>query len=82
VAHAARIDEELSRLGVTAPQRHHGVGTATWAVLEAAAARGRDIRIGLEDTLVREDGSPAADNSELVGEAVRLCEPPTGAARI
>ena len=45
---------------------------ATWAVLERAVAAGRDIRVGLEDTLVLADGSPARDNAHLVAAAVSL----------
>jgi uncharacterized protein (DUF849 family) len=51
---------------------HHGYNIATWAVLEAAVKRGRDLRVGLEDTLVLPDGRPAAHNGELVAAAVRL----------
>jgi uncharacterized protein (DUF849 family) len=69
VAAAAEIDELLVRGGVTAPQLHHGAGADAWAVLDAAVARGRDVRIGLEDTVALPDGSPARDNAELVAEA-------------
>jgi len=41
-----------------------------WTVLDAALARGRDIRIGLEDTLVLSDGSRARGNADLVAEAL------------
>jgi uncharacterized protein (DUF849 family) len=71
VAAAAEIDEVLTGAGLTAPQLHHGAGPSTWPVLDAAIARGRDIRIGLEDTVSMPDGSPAADNAELVAEAAR-----------
>jgi uncharacterized protein (DUF849 family) len=40
-------------------------------VLDAALARGRDVRIGLEDTTLMPDGSVARDNAELVVEAAR-----------
>jgi uncharacterized protein (DUF849 family) len=40
-------------------------------VLDAAVARGRDVRIGLEDTTAMPDGSTARDNAELVAEAAR-----------
>ena len=70
-AHAAAVDDELRRLAIRALRLHHGVGLATWAVLEAAVAAGRDVRIGLEDTLVLADGTPARDNAELVEEARR-----------
>ena len=66
VAHCARIEDALERLGIDAPRLHHGDDLATWAVIDAALARGRDVRIGLEDTLVMADGSPAQSNAALV----------------
>ena len=72
VARAAAIDRALDRAGVDAPRLHHGAGRATWAVLRRAVAAGHDVRIGLEDTLVHEDGAPAAGNAELVAAAVAL----------
>jgi uncharacterized protein (DUF849 family) len=60
------IDDALDRLGVDAPRLHHAEGVATFAVIEAALARGRDVRIGLEDTLVMADGSVAESNAALV----------------
>jgi uncharacterized protein (DUF849 family) len=75
VAAAAEIDELLVRGGVTAPQLHHGAGADAWAVLDAALARGRDVRIGLEDTTLMPDGSRARDNAELVAEAARRLRP-------
>lgn len=71
VAAAAEIDELLVSGGATAPQLHHGAGAGAWPVLDAALARGRDVRIGLEDTTLMPDGSPARDNEELVAEAAR-----------
>ena len=50
----------------------HGEGPATWAILREAVARGLDTRIGLEDTLVLPDGSPAPDNATMVAAAVAL----------
>ncbi len=72
VAAAAAIEGELERLAIDVPQLHHGVGRPTWAVIEAAITRGRDIRVGLEDTLVLADGQPAHDNAELVASAAAL----------
>jgi uncharacterized protein (DUF849 family) len=66
---ARAIDAALDRLGVTAPRLHHGEEEATWPVLEQAVALGRDTRVGLEDTLLLPDGSPAAGNAELVALA-------------
>ena len=71
VAAAAEIDELLVRGGLSAPQLHHGAGTDAWEVLDAALARDRDVRIGLEDTTLMPDGSTARDNAELVAEAAR-----------
>ncbi|HLJ61514.1 MAG TPA: 3-keto-5-aminohexanoate cleavage protein [bacterium] len=72
VADAAAIDAVLDTAGITLPRVHHGEGAATWAVLDAALDRGRDIRIGLEDTLWLADGRPARDNAELVAAAVQM----------
>jgi uncharacterized protein (DUF849 family) len=71
VAAAAEIDELLVEGGLSAPQLHHGAGADAWAVLDAALARERDVRIGLEDTTLMPDGSTARDNAELVAEAAR-----------
>ena len=63
------------RGGLEAPQLHHGAGHDAWTVLDAALARGRDVRIGLEDTTLMPDGSPARDNEQLVAEAARRLSP-------
>ncbi len=69
---AAGIDRALDEGKLTAPRLHHGKGVATWSVLEGALARGRDIRVGLEDTLVHADGRRAEGNAELVRAAARM----------
>jgi uncharacterized protein (DUF849 family) len=43
--------------------------TAPWPVFAEAVRRGLAGRIGLEDTLVLPDGSPAAGNADLVRAA-------------
>jgi uncharacterized protein (DUF849 family) len=70
VAMARDVDAALDRVFVRAPRLHHGVGPATWAVLDAAAPIGREIRIGLEDVLTLPDGRRAPDNAALVVETV------------
>jgi uncharacterized protein (DUF849 family) len=70
VAMARDIDAALDRVFVRAPRLHHGVGMATWAVLDAAVPIGREIRIGLEDVLTLPDGRRAPDNAALVVETV------------
>lgn len=72
VARAAAIDDVLDRAAVTAPRLHHGLEAATWSVLERAVAAGRDIRVGLEDTLVLPGGQVAQDNAALVSAALGL----------
>lgn len=72
VATAAEASAELTRLGIRAPQVHHGYGLATWDVLRAAVAMGAGIRVGLEDTTVLPDGSVAAGNGDLVAAAAVL----------
>jgi uncharacterized protein (DUF849 family) len=70
VATARDIDAALDRVFVRAPRLHHGVGAATWAVLDAAVPIGREIRIGLEDVVTLPDGRRAPDNAALVVETV------------
>jgi uncharacterized protein (DUF849 family) len=72
IALAADIDAALDAAAIPTPRLHHGVGPATWAVMEAAVAKGRDIRVGLEDVQALPDGRPAPDNAALVTEAALL----------
>ena len=68
----AEIDATLDEAGVETPRLLHGTGPTVWDLIAEAARRGYDARIGLEDTLVREDGTQAAGNAALVVEARRL----------
>jgi uncharacterized protein (DUF849 family) len=72
VTSAAAAAAELARMGISARQVRHGYDRPTWDVLRAAIADGQDIRIGLEDTIVLPDGSPASGNADLVAAAARL----------
>jgi uncharacterized protein (DUF849 family) len=72
VAGAADIEAALDRHRFTAPRLHHGDRGATWPVLRAALRLGRDIRVGLEDTVVLEDGRLASGNRELVQAAAQM----------
>jgi uncharacterized protein (DUF849 family) len=72
VALAASIDAALDEAGIQAPRLHHGYGLPTWSVIDAALALGRDVRIGLEDTTVMRDGSPAPDNAAMVAEVAAI----------
>ena len=72
VSTAAAIDAALDTQGIDLPRVHHGLGPATWAVIRAALDRGRDVRIGLEDTFTLPDGRAARDNADLVAAAHAL----------
>lgn len=74
VAHAAAMEHVLAQAGVGLEQVHHGDGVATWDVMRRALARGHGTRAGLEDTTVLPDGTPAADNAELVRTAAAMLE--------
>ena len=72
VSLANQMDEVLRRARIEPPILHHGYGQTTWKVLENALVLGRDIRVGLEDTLYLADGRLARGNAQLVEAAVRM----------
>jgi len=72
VASAAAIGRVLEGSGIHLPIVQHGFGPSAWPVLTDAVARHYDLRIGLEDTLVTPDGSPAKNNAALVAAAVAV----------
>lgn len=57
------------RFGKTGRVLLHGEEAATWPALRLAVELRVHTRIGLEDTLVLPDGSPAVDNAALVRAA-------------
>ncbi|GAB3739966.1 3-keto-5-aminohexanoate cleavage protein [Nocardiopsis nanhaiensis] len=69
---ADAINTLLDRAKVGLPRMLHGADATAWPMLEAALAAGRDIRIGLEDTMRLPDGTEAHDNAALVAHAVSL----------
>jgi uncharacterized protein (DUF849 family) len=72
LATVASVDAVLDEAGIRLPRVYHGHDRSAWPVIEAMVARGRDVRVGLEDVLTLPDGRPARDNAELVAAAVRL----------
>jgi uncharacterized protein (DUF849 family) len=50
----------------------HGEGTSAWPVFGMAVREGLQARMGLEDSLVLPDGSPARSNADLVTAARAL----------
>jgi hypothetical protein len=71
LAVVAKIEEMLRGAGIALPIILHGVGRTAWELIDVAARRGYDTRIGLEDALTLPDGSAAKGNEELVAEAVK-----------
>ena len=78
VATAGAIDGGLERERIVLPQLHHGVDFTTWAVLDAAVRRDREIRIGFEDTYGLPDARRAGSNAELVAAAAERYLRPSG----
>src|SRR5271168_2650551 len=67
----AKIEEMLRSAGIALPIILHGVGSTAWELIDVAAQRGYDTRIGLEDVLTLPDGSQAKGNGALVVEAAK-----------
>ena len=63
------LQMEEALIGVAPPRLLHGLGHCAWHLVEMAAKRGYDTRIGFEDTLRLPDGTLAASNAELVRAA-------------
>jgi uncharacterized protein (DUF849 family) len=70
LANVGRIEQRLAGVAVYVPRLLHGYERTVWAMLDEAAGRGYDLRIGLEDTLEGPDGGRAEGNEELVRIAV------------
>jgi uncharacterized protein (DUF849 family) len=66
------VDAVLDEAGAGLQRVYHGRDATAWPVLEAMLARGRDVRVGLEDVLTLADGRPARDNAELVAAALAM----------
>ncbi|MEV7401986.1 3-keto-5-aminohexanoate cleavage protein [Streptomyces sp. NPDC091267] len=65
----------LDELGTaTPPILLHGEDAAAWPILQLAASRSLDTRIGLEDVLHLPDGTPAPSNAALVRAAREIIQ--------
>lgn len=69
MAVVSRTEAVLDAAAVMTPRLLHGVNRTAWPLLEAAAARGYDTRIGFEDVLTLPGGNPAEGNGELIKAA-------------
>jgi uncharacterized protein (DUF849 family) len=72
LASASAMVAVLHRGGLRGPFLVHGEDASTWPVLRWAAERRHALRIGLEDTTLLPDGTPAPDNATLVREAAAI----------
>jgi uncharacterized protein (DUF849 family) len=62
----------------TSPILLHGEGAAAWPIVQLAAARRLDTRIGLEDVLRLPDTTPADSNADLVHAARKIIRQANG----
>lgn len=67
----AEIEAILDRTGVKARRVLHGLNDTAWDLIDEAAARGYDTRVGFEDILTLPGGKTASGNGALVSEALR-----------
>ncbi|MBT0768034.1 3-keto-5-aminohexanoate cleavage protein [Kineosporia sp. J2-2] len=66
VAMARSIAAQVRAAGVTAPILYHGYEVTAWPLVRAAFEDGCETRVGYEDMLLLEDGTPAPDNAAMV----------------
>ncbi len=67
---ARRLLAALAEVPHGRPVLLHGADGGAWPVLHLAGELGLDARIGIEDTLLMPDGTPADGNAALVRAAV------------
>ena len=66
-----QIEAILDAAGVKLPRVLHGLNQTAWNLIDQAAARGYDTRVGFEDILTLPDGTSASGNGALVAETLR-----------
>ena len=65
------IEAVLAAGRVLPPMLLHGLNATAWELIDEAARRGYDTRVGFEDVLTLPNADKAASNAALVEEAVR-----------
>jgi len=71
-----QIEGMLDAAGIDLPRVLHGLNETAWNLIDEAAARGYDTRVGFEDILSLPDGTQARGNGALVAEAHRRMNRP------
>lgn len=66
-----QIETMLDAAGVKLPRVLHGLNQTAWNLIDQAAARVYDTRVGFEDILTLPDGTSASGNGALVAETRR-----------
>ncbi|GAA3617781.1 3-keto-5-aminohexanoate cleavage protein [Kineosporia mesophila] len=66
VTMAREIAAQVRAAGVKAPILYHGYEVTAWPLVRAAFEDGCETRVGYEDMLLLEDGTPALDNAAMV----------------
>ena len=71
-----QIEGMLDAAGIDLPRVLHGLNETAWDLIDEAAARGYDTRVGFEDILTLPNGKQALGNAALVAEAYRRMSKP------
>jgi uncharacterized protein (DUF849 family) len=71
-----QIEGMLDAAGIDLPRVLHGLNETAWDLIDEAAVRGYDTRVGFEDILSLPDGKQARGNGALVAEAYRRMNRP------
>jgi len=66
---AREIAATVRAAGVSVPILYHGYEETAWPLVRAAFEDGCQTRVGFEDMLLLEDGTPAPDNAAMVALA-------------
>lgn len=70
------IEAVLDAAGVTLRRLLHGLNHTAWDLIDEAAARGYDTRVGFEDILTLPGGQSVRGNGALVSETLRRMRSP------
>jgi|SRR5277367_6686811 uncharacterized protein (DUF849 family) len=71
------IEALLDASQIKIPRVLHGLNALAWPLIDEAAHRNYDTRVGFEDILTLPDGTPAPSNAALVSEAARRMHAPS-----
>lgn len=66
------VEAVLDQAQIAIPRLLHGIDRTAWPMINEAARRGLQTRIGFEDTVTLPDGAAAPSNAALVAAARRV----------